>query len=33
MKDTNKPIEHMETKLIHFNTHGGLPQSEENKCI
>ena len=33
MKGTNKPKEHMETQLICFDTHRGLPQAEENKYV
>ena len=33
MEATNKPKEHMETLLICFDTHIGLPQSEENKWM
>ena len=33
MKGTNKKKEHMETQLTRFDTHGGLSQSEENKCM
>ena len=33
MKGTNKPKEHIGTYLIHFKTHRGLFQSEENKCM
>ena len=33
MKYTNKPKKYMETLLICYDTHGGLSQSEENKCM
>ena len=32
-KHTNKPKEHMEIQLIHFDSHKDLRQSEENKCV
>ena len=33
MKGTNKLQEHMETEMLHFDSHSGLCQSEENKCM
>ena len=32
-ESTNKPKEYTETLLIHFNSSGGLSQSEEDKFM
>ena len=33
MKGTDEPEEHLETLLIHFDTHGSLSQTKKSKCI